>query len=63
MRALDQLRESEVEHFHRSRTRDHHVARFDVAMRDAATVRGCERVSYLDLDRESATQIERLPAD
>src|SRR5215510_4557431 len=63
MRALDQLRETEVEHLHRSRPRDHYVSRFDVAMRDASTVRGGERVSHLNLDREGATQVEWLPTD
>src|SRR5215217_2101857 len=63
MRALDQLRESEVEHFHRSRTRHHHVASFDIAMHDAATVRCRERVSHLKLDGERATEIERLSAN
>src|ERR1051326_3291087 len=63
VRSFDQFRESEVKHFHRSSTRDHHVSRFDVTMRDAATVRRRERVSYLNLDRERATQVEWLAAN
>src|SRR6185369_3741545 len=63
MRTLDQFRETEVEHLHRSGARDHHVARLDVAVHDAAIVRGCERVSYLNRDRERAAQIEWLTVD
>src|SRR3954452_17371465 len=63
MRTLDQFRETEVEHFHRSGARDHHVARLDVAMHDAAIVRYCERVSYLNRDRERTAQIEWLTVD
>src|SRR6185369_9693989 len=44
-------------------SRDHHVARLDIAMHDAAAVRGCERVSHLDRDRERAAQIEWFSVD
>src|ERR1043166_3048260 len=37
---VEQLRESEVEHFYLARRRDHHVARLNVAMNDAAHSRG-----------------------
>src|SRR5262249_4434180 len=58
MRRLDQLGESEVEHFHRAVVRNHHVARFDVAMHDAARVRRGKRIGYLNRNRERLTQIE-----
>src|SRR6185369_9803254 len=63
MRTLDQFRETEVEHLHGAGARDHHVARLDVAMNDAAAVRCCECVSHLDGDRERAAQIEWFSVD
>ena len=39
-RALDQLREAEVEHLHAAVAGDHDVGRLDVAVDDAARVRG-----------------------
>src|SRR5262245_2884064 len=63
MRTLDQLREAEVEHFHRARSRDHHVTRLDVAMCNATTVRRSKCVCHLNLNREGATQVEWLSTD
>ena len=60
---LDQLRETKVEHLHRSGARDHHVSRFDISMRDATTVRRGESISRLDRNRKRLAQIEWLTAD
>ena len=60
---IEKFGETEIQHLRLSRVRDHHVARFDVAVNDAFGVSGGEGVGDLDGDGERAFQFERATVD
>ena len=57
---LAQLRQAEVEHLHAAVRRDHDVARLQIAMGDAALVRGADGVAHADTDPQQ--RVERQAA-
>src|SRR5690348_12464712 len=60
---VEEFRESEVEHLYLARRRDHHVARLDIAMNDAAAMRGGECFSDLQTDQQRGLEFEWTARD
>ena len=59
----NQFGQAEIEHLHRAVGPDHHIGRFEIAMDDAARMRGRERVGDGDGDAERFAEAHALPWD
>src|SRR5262249_353618 len=62
-RAVAVLREAEVKDLHHVSWRDDDVGRLEIAVDEAALVRGVEGVGNLTGDRDGLTRRQRSPAD
>ena len=58
-----QFGQAEVEHLHRAVGPDHHIGGFEIAMDDAARVRGREGVGDGDGDPKRVAEAHALPWD
>lgn len=52
--------DAEVEQLYLPRFRKHHVLGLNVAVQNAALVRGCERIGALNRDLEKLIDVDRL---
>src|SRR6516162_270335 len=61
--SVRQFRQSEIEYLGMSTFRDENVGRFDVAVNDALTMRGIQRIGQLDREREDIFVFHRVAPD
>ena len=57
----NQFGQTEVEHLHGTVRADHHVGRFEIAMDDAARVRGRQRIGDRNRDPEHLAETHPVP--
>ncbi len=62
-RVFLQLGETEIEDLHAAVARDHDVGRLQIAMRDAALMRGADRVGERNREREQAVEWQAIVGD